>query len=389
MEVLHHLRALLHLTAILLGIRGFQVDMPYAPRRLRPVLATAFAAISLLTLGAPHTARAQSPRTDTRWPVRSREHVDLWLHGFAMISSDSSQIPIFAPTYRTALTVAKHSANIFSELDANHESLAKRLHDNPSLLAAQFLPLYFGSWAEMESALDLFVKSDGNPRAAKTEASAELMAFLASTFRSTEDRDFARRFLAGLRSERDLFFHSWWLAETKKRDQLFEVVDSLWQNVQRPALQPFLNHTQLGNGELMLSLSLDAEGRTVNEGKKMNRVAVGFPESREHATDVLFAFAHEAVSSLTTASVDDNTTPAEKRSGAAAKLQSTASVRGGAILVGKISPELAPKYAAFYLRAAGVAPGTDVMATFAKTFPLPAEMLASIERQIAIAFGGI
>jgi hypothetical protein len=29
------------------------------------------------------------------------------------------------------------------------------------------------------------------------------------------------------------------------------------------------------------------------------------------------------------------------------------------------------------------------MATFAKTFPLPAEMLASIERQIAIAFGGI
>ena len=64
-------------------------------------------------------------------------------------------------------------------------------------------------------------------------------------------------------------------------------------------------------------------------------------------------------------------------------------MRGGAILVGKISPELAPKYAAFYLRAAGVAPGTDVMATFAKTFPLPAEMLASIERQIAIAFGGI
>jgi hypothetical protein len=59
------------------------------------------------------------------------------------------------------------------------------------------------------------------------------------------------------------------------------------------------------------------------------------------------------------------------------------------MLVGKISPELAPKYAAFYLRAAGIAPGVDVMATFAKSFPLPAGMLESIERQIAIAFGGI
>jgi hypothetical protein len=29
------------------------------------------------------------------------------------------------------------------------------------------------------------------------------------------------------------------------------------------------------------------------------------------------------------------------------------------------------------------------MATFAKSFPLPAGMLESIERQIAIAFGGI
>lgn len=360
-------------------------------------IATACAALLLCV--APLTVRAQSKSApapnarpgvnDVRWPVRSREHVDLWLHGFALLSSDSSQVPIFLPSYRDAMTVAKNKANVFSDLDANHDPLAKQLRNNPALLGAQFLPLYFGSWAEMESALDLFVKSDGNPRAAKNDASAELIAFLANTFRSKEDRDFARRFLAGLRSERDLFFHAWWLAETKKRDRTFEVVDSLWRKVHRPALQSFLNHTQLGNGELILSPSLDAEGRTVNEGKQMNRIAVGFPESPEHATDVLFAFAHEAVSSLTSSAVDDNTTPAEKRSGAAAKLQSTASVRGGALLVAKISPELGLKYAAFYLKAAGVAPGDDVMATFAKTFPLPAGMLESIDRQIAIAFGGI
>jgi hypothetical protein len=353
--------------------------------------------VTLLLATVPAAVQAQGAKgaparpgvTDVRWPVRSREHVDLWLHGFALLSSDSSQVPLFAPRYRDAVTVAKNQANVFSDLDANHEPLAKQLRNNPALLGAQFLPLYFGSWAEMESALELFVKSDGNPRAAKNDASAELIAFLANTFRTKDDRDFARRFLAGLRSERDLFFHSWWLAETKRRDRIFEVVDSLWQKVQRPALQSFLNHTQLGNGELILSPALDAEGRTVNEGKQMNRIAVGFPESAEQAGDVLFVFAHEAVASLTASAVDDNTTPAEKRSGAAAKLQSAASVRGGALLVAKISPELGAKYAAYYLRAAGVAPGDDAMATFAKTFPLPAGMLESIERQIAIAFGGI
>ncbi len=371
--------------------------MPCTPLRSRHTVATVLAALLLTVAATPLATLAQGAgaaparpgATEPRWPIRSREHVDLWLHGFALISNDSSQVPLFAPGYRDALTVAKNRANVFTELDANHEPLAKQLQASPNLLNAQFLPLYFGSWAEMESALDLFVKADGNPRAAKNDASAQLVAFLAGTFPTKGDRDFARRFLAGLRSERDLFFHEWWLAETKRRDRVFEIVDSLWQKEQRPKLQAFLNNTKLGNGDLILALALEGEGRTVSEGKQMNRIAVGFPDSPERAGDVLFTFAHEAVASLTVASVDDNTTPAEKRSGAASKLQGIASVRGGALLVAKVAPAQLPKYAAYYLRLAKVAPGDDVMATFARTFPLPAGMLESIERQIAIAFGGI
>jgi hypothetical protein len=383
-EVLHHLRA--------------RRTVSLRVRRRTLLVALTLAA---LDLGAPglssnHDLWAQRPAeasrgaaADIRWPVRTREHVDLWLHGFAMISDDSSQVPLFDRHYKATLTQAKSTAKVFSELDANHDLLAKRLQDNPALLNAQFLPLYFSTWADLENALELFVRAEGNPRNAKNDKDAAAIAFVANSFTGKEDRDFARRFLAGLRSERDLFFHEWWLAETKRRDRTFEMIDSLWQKEYRPKLQSYLNNTKLGNGELILALSLDAEGRTITEGKQQNRVAVGFPTARENAGDVLFAFAHEAVSSLTAASVDDNTTPAEKRSGAAAKLAGTANVRGGALLVAKVSPDLAPRYAAYYLRAAGIAPGSDVMATFARSFPLPAGMLESIERQIAIAFGGI
>lgn len=360
--------------------------------RYAVVMGAVFAA-SLL--GAPAASaqlapgRAGTATAPERWPVRSREHLDLWLHGFALISDDSSLVPLFDRAYRPAATKAKNEAKVFSELDANLEPLAKRLKDNPSLLNAQFLPLYFASWGELEEALDLFLRAEGNPRNARSDQAAATVALVAASFPAKDDRDFARRFLAGLRSERDLFFHRWWLDETKRRDATFERVDSLWQKVHRPKLQTFLNNTKLGAGELILALALDAEGRTVTEGKQLNRVAVGFPDSPERAEDAIFAFAHEVVSSLTAAAVDDNTTPAEKRSGAAARLAGVANVRGGALLMTRLAPDLDKRYAAYYLRAAGVAAGDDVLATFARTFPLPTGMLESIDRQIAIALSGI
>ena len=37
---------------------------------------------------------AQTP-AGGRWPIKTREHVDLWLHGFAMVSADSSAVPLY------------------------------------------------------------------------------------------------------------------------------------------------------------------------------------------------------------------------------------------------------------------------------------------------------
>lgn len=333
---------------------------------------------------------------DARWPVKSREHVDLWLHGFAMISADSSPVPLFRRGYRDDLVVQRNTASAFTDLDANREALAARLRANPALVNAQFLPLYFGSWPELSEALDLFLKTDGSARKPAGQGAG---AMLASAFPSKEDRDFARRFVNALRNEQEKFYHLWWLGETRRRERTLAAVDSIWQGAVRPRLQRFLSHTQQDSGDVILALALEGEGRTVAGGKERNLVVVGFPESPDRAMEAIYAIAHELAGPIASASVDDNTSPAEKRSGVAERLASLALVRGGALLMGRLSPELARGYARFYLRVAGVAAGGlraadisaegDVMAAFERAFPLPPALLESLDRQIAVAFGGI
>jgi hypothetical protein len=309
-----------------------------------------------------------------KWPLRTREHVDLWLHGFAMIASDTSPVPLFRRGYRETLLAARAKASAVTDLDVNRDVLARRLRENPSLVNAQFLAFSFQTWDELVATVDAFVKADGEPRRAKSKEQSAMFTALARVFPARADREFARTFTNALQSERDVFFHSWWVDEMRRRER---------------TLQNFLNHSQQPSGELILSLAIEGEGRTVTDARDRSQVAVGFPDSPEQAMDALYAFGHEIVGPLTGPAVDDNTTPAEKRSGLATTIGSYALVRGGALLFSRLSPELASGYARFYLRVAGVSFDGDPMAALARAFPIPAPMLESIGRQISISFGGI
>ena len=55
----------------------------------------------------------------------------------------------------------------------------------------------------------------------------------------------------------------------------------------------------------------------------------------------------------------------------------------------KLGPEYADAYMRFYLRVAGRTADGDLAAAFARAFPLPEPMEASIARQVSVAFGGI
>ena len=49
----------------------------------------------------PLSVPAATPvQGSTAWPVRSREHVDLWLHGLAMVMDDTTRVPLFRRSYR-------------------------------------------------------------------------------------------------------------------------------------------------------------------------------------------------------------------------------------------------------------------------------------------------
>jgi len=132
-------------------------------RRLRPRPARrALSAVLALFIlaGASRPSAAQLPGSSVRslkWPIRTREHVDLWLHGFAMISGDSSPVPLFRRGYQGTLTMARTKANAVTDLDVNRDALAKRLRENPSLINAQFLVFSFQNWDDLVAAVDAFM----------------------------------------------------------------------------------------------------------------------------------------------------------------------------------------------------------------------------------------
>jgi hypothetical protein len=323
--------------------------------------------------------------------VKTREHVDLWLHGFAMISDDTARVPFFRRGYRDEMIVAKNRRNVTTQLDANRDRLRARFAVSPSIAVnAQFAAMPFGSWEEMRRAIDLFLQTEGNASRANTREVANVITLFAGYFPTPGDREWLRTFASSLQDERDRFYHSYWIQTQGERAPALAAVDSLWQRVERPKFQRFLNSSQQASGDFLLSLPLDGEGRTLNAGPRENVAAVQFPARATDAAEAVYVFVHETVGSVTSTVVDDNTTPAEKRDGLAARLQSAAQVRGGLLLISRVAPELADGYARFYLRAANVKPmGTDAPAALAAAFPLPQPILTGILQQLEILLGGI
>ena len=330
-----------------------------------------------------------TPQPAAAWPLRTREHVDLWLHGFAMLMDDTAQVPIFRRGYRAAAQAAR--GNTATQLDAERDRLRQRLAANPRLgLGAQFVVLQFASWDELKGAANVFAQAGGDPQRASDQRTAAMIAFLASAFPTAADREWLRLFVNALDDESTRFFHRYWLDAQRDRSPALAAADSVWQRVARPAMQRFLNNTQQGDGELLLSLVLGGEGRTLSNGTRGgNLLTVGFPARREDAAEVSYAAAHEAAGSVAGSVVGDNVTPSEQRAGLADRYVSAAQVRGGLVLLLKTAPALAAGYARFYLREAGRSASGDPVAALVAAFPLPAAIADALTRQIDITLGGI
>ena len=333
---------------------------------------------------------APAPLVNTTWPVRSREHVDLWLHTYAMLTTDSTLVPYFDRGYRDRMIALRHTRGISTLLDANRGRLLQRVAINPALATTgQFLPLYFDSWAQMHQMIDVAVRADGNPNASTDPATRTYIAIIASAFPTAPDREWLRTLAASADDESRLFYHAYWTTETSARARAAQHVDSLWQRVWRPAMQRFLNNTQQQNGELYLSMPLGGEGRTVHYGKQQNAVATPMPAAVGDADVVLYVMAHEATGALASSAIDDNTSPADKRAGVTSRYEQSAAVRSGALLLERILPATVPGYMRYYLLQAGRAAPTDPRSAFATAFAVPDNVRDAIARQLDVILGGI
>lgn len=324
------------------------------------------------------------------WHVKTAEHIDLWLHGFAMLTSDTGHVPFFARGYKQQITALKRQKNLLTQLDANQPQLSARFAANPALTNGQFLAMYFPSFQEIVNATDLFIRSSGNPRAASDPQVQQEIAILAGTFPSQADRNWLRLFVQSLQDENTRFFHAYWTSEQQTRAAGFAQFNQQWVSQYYPKLSRFLNNTQQAAGDLILSIPLGGEGRTVNDGKQSNAIAVEYPKTIEASGEPLYVFVHEAVARLVEEAISDNTTPAEQRSGATIGYSGNGAVQAGAILLQRVSPELVAGYMRFYLQTLGKsAPAGDPAAAFAAAFPIPQAILSAVTKQIDVVLGGI
>jgi hypothetical protein len=337
--------------------------------------------------GAPVGTGASTPQSN--WPITTQEHVDLWLHGFAMLTGDTARVPFFRRGYRQTIRDLRSKRSVYTQLDANADQLSARFRTNPSLVNGQFVPFYFSSFQQIQQVTTLFLQSGGDPRSASDPTVQQLFAVLNASFPSAADRDWLRLFVQSLADENTRFYQSYWSGEQTARAATRLAVDSVWR-VNRPKLQRFLNNTQQLGGEVILSLPLDGEGRTVAYSKQQNEVAVGFPESPATAAEPVYVFAHETVNAITATAITDNITPTQQRSGVAGGYTANANVRAGALLLQRAVPDLASGYMRYYLRSAGAGvPAGDPTSLFVSTFPLPDAIRDAITRQLEVVLGGI
>ncbi len=350
------------------------------------VPSTATAPAASATTGDPGS---RTTAAASGWRITAREDVDLWLHGFAMLQNDSSLVPTFRLGYRQELSAARRAAGATSLLDGNAMVLSRRIAQNPALASSHFLALYFASWDDLRRGVQRFLRDNGDVRAATSDETLRMYATLRTYFPSAADRDWLRLFVESLDDERRVFFTSWWRRDQATRAGTRSQIETLWTTRQAAAFARFMHGTNQRQGTIVLSPTLGGEGRSIDVGRRDNFIAVTFPAAGAEPAEALYVVAHEAVGSVSNAVVRDNTSPADEASGETGRLLTLAAVRGGALLLERVAPELADGYRTYYLRGARQPISADAKAQFERIFALPPALYAALQKQVDLVLNGI
>lgn len=391
------MRSVLALSALRFGDADTTPGTRYVPAlaalrsgNVRRILALA----TLLFAGAcfPQTIQTDRgprgiPMGPPGWNLEIREHVDLWLHGYAMLSPYESTLPFFRRGYREEMAAVRARGNTFTLLDANADRLAPHLTSNPSLVNGQFAPMYFPSWAELRDGIDALLRVNGNvSRAGGGERRA--VAILQRMFPTAEDREWLRTFAISLDDERTKFYDAYWQDRQRSAMPAFTAADAALRAATGGPLLRYMTNANLRRGTVLMSLPLGGEGRSVLEGVERSHIAVPRPVDADSGEAVVFVFAHELVGPAVGTASREFT--GELPRGLSAEAYETSSlVRAGHHLLQRADPELAVRYARYYVGLAGRDPGADPEAALAAVFPLPSALQSAVFAQVDEVWEGI
>jgi hypothetical protein len=326
-------------------------------------------AMCVATAGLPGRGYAQ-------WPIKTREHVDLWLTGFAELSEDTTaKVPTYRRDYLDQLAVAQNQQGILTALDSIHDGLQLRWDKTPKYAGARVLALDAGTWEEMHTAIEGYLNPDDGKKHKKNTVTPEVESHFIEYFSMSGDEDWLRNFDHGLDGARTQFYHGWWVAEQRRRRPVLAAADSVWR-LTEPKLDHFLTVTHQSTGEIILSLPVDGDGVTFKEPNGRISLATPFPDSVSNVAPVIYVFAHVVARAVAADALAAGTTIAERRAGIGDRYAEAMSIRGGYLLLSKAVPELADGYARYYLRSAPA--GTDL----ATAFPLPDTIRDALSHQI-------
>jgi hypothetical protein len=308
-----------------------------------------------------------------QWPIKVREHVDLWLTAFAEFTEDTSaKVPIYAHDYVDRLALAQNQQGVLTALDSVHDGLQAHWDQSPKLAGARVLALDAATWDELHTAIQGYLNPDDGSKRRKKTVTPEVQNRLIDYFALKSDEEWLKNLDYGLDGARTQFFHGWWIQEELRRRPVLAAADSLWR-LTEPKLQHFLDATHQSSGEIILSLPVDGDGVTYKVPNGRTSLAVPFPDSVSNVARVIYVFAHMAARAVEDSALAASTTVSERRSGIGDRYAQAMEIRGGYLLLSKATPELADGYARYYARSSG---------DLDKDFPLPDAIRDALSHQI-------
>lgn len=331
---------------------------------------------------APGDGPEPPPRDEWRFVVE--EHVALWYHGLAIagVGADpAADVPIYRRGYGADVAAARRRVGgADSPLSRDATALASRLASSGAAAGLQFLPLSFDDWTQLTQAVGLWQQAGGDPNRVTAEAQP-VVAFLSNRFPTAAQRSAVVEWVQALDAERSAFFQAWWAQS--QPGALAAETEALWR-ARRPDLLAFLRYTNAMSGIVSLTPALRGEGR-MDVGRGVAFAALG-GRTGEDARALVGRLVHELAYPIAGDAVRDAVAPARIREIGEDVLVARAAVRAGAMVLQAVAPDLLDVYRDDFLRAAGAEPARN---TLAGEFPLPDELLESLESAVRLATAGI